>query len=221
MGILSWGRSGRSRPNTSTLPSSTSSMRLLVTHLHRLGLAAAALRIEVVFADALTFERRAEVHRDVDLGDLDLEAPDFDGLLPQLRHGHVADYVLIGADTGGQHLGDVLVGDGREAPVDTTRGVGVPFVGDLGYGMTNAKMRSLLYRSIFRAAPGLTPPKAMAARLAKPRAKTAPEMSGLKGTIRVGQPICTPPSRSCSVPRSCRQWTWRRRRCRGSSSDIP
>ncbi len=34
---------------------------------------------------------------------------------------------------------------------------------------------------------------------APPRAKTAPEISGLKGTMRVGQPIWTPPSRSCSI----------------------
>jgi hypothetical protein len=39
----------------------------------------------------------------------------------------------------------------------------------------------------------------MAARLANPRAKTAEEMSGPKGTIRVFQPIWTPASRSWSM----------------------
>ncbi len=50
------------------------------------------------------------------------------------------------------------------------------------------------------------PPKAMAAREAKPSANTAAEMSGPKDTSRVFQPICTPASTSCSAnltPLSC------------------
>jgi hypothetical protein len=39
----------------------------------------------------------------------------------------------------------------------------------------------------------------MAARLAKPRAKMAEEMSGPKGTILVFQPTWTPASTSCSA----------------------
>src|SRR5208337_4010078 len=128
--------------------------------LHRLGLAATALQIEVVLADPLALEGSAEVHRDVDLGDRDLEAPDFDGFLAQLLHVDVAHHVLIGADTGGQHLGDVLVGDGGKAPVDGAGGVGVPLVGDFGYRIDKGKDAVLVVkqhlqgRSRFDAAKG-------------------------------------------------------------------
>ena len=45
------------------------------------------------------------------------------------------------------------------------------------------------------------PPKDMAARVAKPSAKTVAETSGPKETRRVGQPIWTPASTSCSEKR--------------------
>ncbi len=124
---------------------------------------------------------------------------------PMSVMGTLDDHVLVGADTGGQHLGDAGVGDGGEAPVDGARGVGVPLVGDVAQGIDEGEVGPCCRSGSFRSRPGLTPPKAMAARQAKPRAKTAPEMSGPKGTSRVGQPICTPASTSCSGTRCCRR----------------
>ncbi len=98
------------------------------------GSAAAAFHEQVVLADALALEGGTEGHRDVDLGDADLEAAYLDGLLDDLVVGYVADHVLVGTDAGGQDLGNVVVGDGREAPVDGAGGIGVPFVGDRAEG---------------------------------------------------------------------------------------
>ena len=42
--------------------------------------------------------------------------------------------MLVGADAGGQDLGNRGIGDGREAPVDRARGIGVPLVGHIAEG---------------------------------------------------------------------------------------
>ena len=78
------------------------------------------------------------------------EAPDFDGFLAQVLHGDVTDHVLVGADTGGQHLGDVLVGDGREAPVDGAGGIGVPLIGDGGHGVDEGEDTVLLVDQVLQ-----------------------------------------------------------------------
>jgi hypothetical protein len=75
-----------------------------------------------------------------------------------------------------------------KAPVDAAGRRGGPFAFTSPRALTKAKYAVLVVHQHLFVITGLTPPKAMAARLANPRAKMAEEMSGPKGTIRVFQP---------------------------------
>ncbi len=88
MAILSWGMSGTIRTEDLHLAVlHFVPCRLLVTNSTAWVLPPPHLGVEVFLADPLALEGRAEGHGDVDLGNRDLEAPDFDGLLAHLRDG--------------------------------------------------------------------------------------------------------------------------------------
>jgi len=80
--------------------------------------------------------------------------------------------VFIGADPGGQDLGNGGVGDDREPPVDGPGGVGVPFIGDKAQGQGKGKDPVLVVDEDLAVIPRGDAPKDMAARVAKPMAKT-------------------------------------------------
>jgi hypothetical protein len=83
------------------------------------------------------------------VADRDLQAAHFDGFLAPSRRGHVGHHVLVGADTRGQNLRDVGVGQGRETPVDAAGRRGGPLALTSPRALTKAKTRSLLYIRIF------------------------------------------------------------------------
>ena len=99
--------------------------------LERRGPLSASLGERVLLADALALERRTVRDGDRQLGDLDLQAADLDGLLDELVAGDVGDDVLVGAHAGGEDLRDVGGRDGREAVADRAGRRRVPLVGDL------------------------------------------------------------------------------------------
>ena len=107
-----------------------------------------------VFTDALTFEGRTKGHRDGHLGDDDFEAAHFDGFGADFLERHVADHVFVSTDTGWQHLGDVLVGDGGEAPVDGARRIGIPFIRDRGQRIHESKHAVFVVDQVFQSRPG-------------------------------------------------------------------
>ena len=82
------------------------------------GLVAAELDVHVRLADALALEGRPEGHRHRHVRDPHLAAPHLERLLDHRFDGHAGHDVLVGADAGGQDLGDVGVRDHREAVVD-------------------------------------------------------------------------------------------------------
>ncbi len=82
------------------------------------GPVAAELHPHVGLADALALEGGAVGNRHRDLRDSHLAAAHLERLLDHALVGHRRHHVLVGADPGGQDLGDVGVGDDRKAVVD-------------------------------------------------------------------------------------------------------
>ncbi len=107
--------------------------------LGALGLAAAHLGIQVRAAHTLAFIGRPERAGDLDRRYADLQAADFNRFLDHLLVGHVGDHMLIGADPGGQNLGNIGVGQGRKTPVDTTRSRAGPIGADFAQGIHKGK----------------------------------------------------------------------------------
>jgi hypothetical protein len=70
--------------------------------------------------DPLALKGRAECQGNIDVGDLYLEPPDFNRFLADLVMSYIGHHMLVGTDAGGQNLGNIGVGQGRETPVDTT-----------------------------------------------------------------------------------------------------
>ncbi len=104
-----------------------------------LGFAAAHLAEQIGTADALALVGRTEGTRNIDLGDRGLQAADLHRFFNHFIVGHVGHDVLVGADAGGQDLGNVGVGQGRETPVDRTGRRGRPFGVDVTQGVHEGK----------------------------------------------------------------------------------
>ncbi len=103
--------------------------------LGALGLAAAALGVQVGAAHPLALVSRAEGAGDLDVGDGGLQAAHLHALWHISLVGHVGHHVLVGADTRGQDLGDVGVGQGRETPVDAAGCRHGPLGADVAQGV--------------------------------------------------------------------------------------
>ena len=98
--------------------------------LGALGFTAAHLGIQIGTAHALAFIGRSEGTGNLDRGYAHLQTPDFNGFLYHFLMGYIGYHMLIGTDPGGQDLGDIGIGQGRETPVDTAGGRTGPFGSD-------------------------------------------------------------------------------------------
>ena len=94
---------------------------------------------EIAAADALTFIGRTEGQGNVDLGNRDFQAADFNGPLNDFAVGNIGHHMFVGADTGGQNFRNIGVRQGREAPVNATGGGNTPFGADIAQGVDKCK----------------------------------------------------------------------------------
>jgi len=111
-------------------------------HFHQLGtlgLTATHLTIEIAAAYPLTLKGRTEGTRNIDLGDIDFQAANFNGFLANFIMRYVGDNMLIGADTGRQDLRNIGVGKGRKAPVNTAGSSNRPFGTDVAQSINEGE----------------------------------------------------------------------------------
>ena len=99
-------------------------------HLDTGGSAAAAFHVQVVLTDTLTLKGGTERHGNINFRYVDLQAANLNGLLNNLIMGNIGNNMLISTDTRGQYLGNIIIGNGRESPVDGSGGIGIPLVAD-------------------------------------------------------------------------------------------
>ncbi len=104
------------------------------TYSKAVGVLAAEFDVHVLAPDPFALEGGGVGDGDVDLGDRHLDPPDLDAAGHDLIVVELVDDVLVGADARGQDLGDVGVGDDREAHVDRPGAGGVLEVVDLAEG---------------------------------------------------------------------------------------
>ena len=123
------------------------------------GSSSAALQIDVLAAHPLPFEGRTVGDRDGNRGDGDLQPSDLYGPLDDLVMRNIGDDVLIGADAGGEDLGDGSVCDGGESPVDGSGRVGIPFIGHKPQGHDEGEGTVLVVDQVLSKISGLDPSK--------------------------------------------------------------
>ena len=81
--------------------------------------ASAKLYLYIRLADALSFESGAVWHRNGNLGDFNLAAPDFQRPFNHSVMGNIGNDMFVGTDAGWQYLRDIGVGQGRKSVVDS------------------------------------------------------------------------------------------------------
>ena len=90
---------------------------------------------------------------------MDLEPTDLHGSLADFIMGYIGYHVFVGADTGGQNLGHIRVGQGRETPVDTSGRRTCPVGSDFTKGVDKRKDPVLVIQKNFFIITGFNPAK--------------------------------------------------------------
>ena len=90
-------------------------------HFDKLGtlcLATTALAVQIRTSNALALISRAECAGDIDLGNRNLQTPDFNGFLNHIFMFDISHNMLVGTDTGRENFRNIGVCKGRETPID-------------------------------------------------------------------------------------------------------